>query len=232
MLVAICLVAVLVLIFYAYHQGAWRAIIGFCRYFFSVRRLQELVASCGPYAALVFVVLQVLQVVFAPIPGEVTGFVGGFLFGSVQGTILSTIGLTIGSVFAFGIARVFGMRLVEMVVKKQYRDKFDDLVTHKGLYIVFVFFLIPGFPKDSLCYLLGLTHMGTLPFVLMNVFGRLPGTLILTLQGAAVNKEQYLSFFVLLGCSLVMMLGLYLARNHLTKACGNCFHRLMKRGKQ
>jgi uncharacterized membrane protein YdjX (TVP38/TMEM64 family) len=204
----------------------WRDVIRFCRYFFAPKRLEEFVASRGAYAGVVFVALQALQVIVAPIPGEVTGFVGGFLFGNVLGTILSTLGLTLGSLAAFGVARWFGMRLVEKVVKKQYRDRFDHFATHKGLYIVFVLFLIPGFPKDSLCYLLGLTHMKIVTFTLMNIFGRLPGTLLLTMQGTAVSNEKYKAFFILLGVSLVMVVGLSLARNHLLKAYGVLVHRL------
>jgi len=204
--------------FYVYHEGAWRDVFAYYRFFFDFKKLKIFIASFGPYAAIVFVLVQALQVVFAPVPGEVTGFVGGFLFGNVSGAILSTVGLTIGSIVAFGIARMFGMRFVEKIVKKHYIDKFNFFVTHKGLYITFIFFLIPGFPKDSLCYLLGLTHMRLIDFILMNIFGRLPGTLILTLQGSAVKAGKYQAFFLLLFVSVLLTFGLYLARNHIIRA--------------
>jgi uncharacterized membrane protein YdjX (TVP38/TMEM64 family) len=208
----------------------WRDVLHFCKHFLEPKRLERFIASYGAYAGLMFVMLQALQVIISPIPGEVTGFVGGLLFGNVLGTILSTIGLTLGSVIAFGIARVFGMPLVAKVVKKHYRDRFDNFVTHKGLYIAFILFVIPGFPKDSLCYLLGLTHMRLIPFVLMNIFGRLPGTLMLTLQGTAVNHKNYTMFFILLGVSLLMTLVLYLARDPFTKVFTAFAHRV--RGKK
>lgn len=204
--------------FYVYHEGAWRDVFAYYRFFFDFKKLRIFIASFGPYAALVFVLVQSLQVVFAPVPGEVTGFVGGFLFGNVSGVILSTVGLTVGSILAFGIARIFGMRFVEKIVKKHYIDKFNFFVTHKGLYITFVFFLIPGFPKDSLCYLLGLTHMRLIDFILMNIFGRLPGTLMLTLQGSAVKDGKYQAFFALLIISIVLTFSLYMARNHIIRA--------------
>jgi len=177
-------------------------------------RLQLFVASFGPYAKIVFVFIQALQVVFAPVPGEVTGFVGGYLFGGTIGTICSTIGLMLGSSLAFSIARRLGVKFVERIVKKVYIDKFNLFITHKGLYISFILFLIPGFPKDSLCYLLGLTHMRFLDFFLMNLIGRLPGTLMLTLQGSEVKNENYLSFLVLLTISIITIFILYLARGY------------------
>jgi len=222
------ILALIILMFYVYHEGAWRDVFAYYRFFFDFKKLRIFIASFGPYAAFVFVLVQSLQVVFAPVPGEVTGFVGGFLFGNVSGVILSTLGLTVGSILAFGIARLFGIRLVEKIVKKHYIDKFNFFVTHKGLYITFIFFLIPGFPKDSLCYLLGLTRMRIIDFILMNIFGRLPGTLMLTLQGSAVKDGKYQAFFLLLVASIILTFGLYLARNHIIRAFIFIVHSIIK----
>jgi len=207
--------ALISLIFYVYHEGVWKEIIGYYRFFYDSRRLKAFISSFGPFATLVFIIIQALQVVFAPIPGEVTGFVGGFLFGKVWGALLSTIGLTMGSLVAFGITRKYGMRFVEKVVKKEYIERFNYFVTHKGLYITFIFFVIPGFPKDSLCYLLGLTHIRLIDFLIMNVIGRLPGTLMLTLQGDALRHGRYQAFFVLLCISLLLIVAFYVTRNYL-----------------
>jgi uncharacterized membrane protein YdjX (TVP38/TMEM64 family) len=210
----VSILILILLIFYIYHEGAWRDIIRYYRFFLNPVRLQLFIASFGPYAKVVFVIVQALQVVFAPVPGEVTGFVGGYLFGGTIGTICSTIGLMLGSSLAFGIARGLGIKFVEKIVKKAYIDKFNFFITHRGLYIAFILFVIPGFPKDSLCYLLGLTHMRFLDFFLMNLVGRLPGTLMLTFQGSAVKNENYFSFFVLLTISVIMIFVLYLAREY------------------
>ena len=200
-------------IFYLYHEGGWREIIHYYRYFLNPRKLGEFIASFGPLAAVMFVIIQILQVVAAPIPGEITGLVGGFLFGKIWGSILSTVGLTLGSMLAFWIARKFGMRFVEKVVKRQYIEKFNFFVTHKGLYITFVMYLLPGFPKDALCYFLGLTRLRLLDFVLMNLFGRFPGTLILTMQGSAVRTEHWWELFWLIIIMVVMVVVLYFSRN-------------------
>jgi len=217
----------ILLIFYFYQEGRWQSTLDFYRYFLSPKRLRAFIMSFGPYAAVAFVAIQALQVVFAPVPGEVTGFVGGFLFGNLMGIILSTIGLTVGSVIAFAIARTFGLKLVERVVKKEYITKFNDFVTHKGLYISYILFLIPGFPKDSLCYLLGLSRMKFLDFFIMTVIGRLPGTVILTFQGTAVKDARYKTFLILLIVSVVVSVALYFARNHILKFFTHAAHKLL-----
>ncbi|MBI4796090.1 MAG: hypothetical protein HY790_09705, partial [Deltaproteobacteria bacterium] len=63
---------------------------GICYYydaFTDKERIQHLLKTVGPLAPLIFIVVQTLQVVFAPIPGEATGFIGGFLFGVPLGML-------------------------------------------------------------------------------------------------------------------------------------------------
>jgi uncharacterized membrane protein YdjX (TVP38/TMEM64 family) len=214
LLVVVIFALVVLLSYWYHHQGDWRGLGFRFRHFFRFMTLRDFILSFGAYSKIVFVALQAFQVVFAPVPGEVTGFVGGYLYGKVVGTLLSTVGLTVGSVIAFEIARLFGIPLVKRVVKQEAMARFDHFVTHRGLQIVYILFVIPGLPKDSLCYLLGLTHMRRLDFVLMNVFGRLPGTLILSLQGEALRTHHYQEFFTLLVGSIVLSTALYFLRNY------------------
>src|SRR6476646_7300057 len=71
-------------------------------------KLGRFLQSLGPYSTAVFVLLHILQVVAAPIPGELTGVAGGYVYGETFGFILSTIGLTIGSWVAFELASILG----------------------------------------------------------------------------------------------------------------------------
>jgi uncharacterized membrane protein YdjX (TVP38/TMEM64 family) len=65
--------------------------------FFSDRtKIIAFLESFGPVSVFVFVGIQILQVLVAPIPGEVSGFIGGYVYGIFLGTLYSTIGLTIG----------------------------------------------------------------------------------------------------------------------------------------
>jgi uncharacterized membrane protein YdjX (TVP38/TMEM64 family) len=91
---------------------------GVIQFFLNKKRMAHFLDSLGPWSVLVFIVLQVSQVVAAPIPGEVTGFLGGYLFGKFFGVVLSTLGLTIGSYVAFILARTFGRPLIDKFVPK------------------------------------------------------------------------------------------------------------------
>jgi uncharacterized membrane protein YdjX (TVP38/TMEM64 family) len=145
-----------------------------------------------PYDELIFILLQIIQVVAAPIPGELTGLIGGYLYGPFWGTVYSTIGLTIGSWLAFLLARFFGMPLIEKVVKPQTIEKFDHFMEHQGILVSFLLFLIPGFPKDYLCYIMGVSRISTWTFIIVVTAGRLFGTMMLSITGNCARHEQYL----------------------------------------
>ncbi len=162
--------------------------------------------SLGHLAFIGFILLQAAQVVAAPIPGEVTGLLGGFLYGPILGVMLSTIGLTIGSYIAFALARTFGRPFVDRFVDKAIMNRFDYLLHHKGAFLVFLLFLIPGFPKDYLCYILGLGHLSTMEFIVIGGTGRLFGTILLTLGGDYIRHHQYGRFSILVGVALIVVL--------------------------
>jgi uncharacterized membrane protein YdjX (TVP38/TMEM64 family) len=84
--------------------------------------------------------------------------------------------------------------------------RFDYLLHHKGAFLVFLLFLIPGFPKDYLCYILGLGHLSTMEFLVIGGTGRLFGTILLTLGGNYIRHHQYGRFSILVGVALVVVL--------------------------
>ena len=175
-------------------------------------KLSKFLQSLGPYSPAVFVLFQIFQVVAAPFPGELTGVVGGYVYGENLGFVLSTLGLTIGSWIAFELASILGRPFVERFVSREALHKFDFLTTNTGAMICFLLFLIPGFPKDYLCYLLGLSRMKLRTFLIVSVIGRIPGTYLLTIQGAKFREEQYYEVaFVTVASALILLIA-YLYR--------------------
>jgi uncharacterized membrane protein YdjX (TVP38/TMEM64 family) len=174
-------------------------------------------------AAFTYIGLQVLQVLAAPVPGEVTGFVGGMFFGMGWGILYSTIGLTVGSWLAFMIARLLGRHIVEVVVNPKIIKRYDYVMKHKGLFLAFVMFLIPGFPKDILCYLLGLGHMGQRDFLMVSTSGRLLGTVLLTVGGTLFRDQRYWAFFTVVGIGIAAALVVMIYREDI-----ECWFRRMR----
>lgn len=174
-------------------------------FFTSEERMMSFIESFGPLGFVGFILLQIVQVIAAPVPGEFTGLLGGFLYGPILGVFLSTIGLTVGSYMAFALSRTFGRPFVEKFVSKRTFKRFDYLLHHKGAFLLFLLFLIPGFPKDALCYILGLGHLSTTEFLVIGGTGRLFGTILLTLGGTFIRNHQYARFFILIGVAVVIV---------------------------
>jgi uncharacterized membrane protein YdjX (TVP38/TMEM64 family) len=166
-----------------------------------------------PYDEIVFIALQIMQVVAAPIPGEITGLIGGYLYGPVLGTLYSTIGLTVGSWLAFLLARFFGLGLVEKVVKPETIQKYDYFMEHRGAFVSFLLFLIPGFPKDYLCYIMGLSHMSTWIFIVISTVGRLLGTTLLSVSGSCARNNQITGLVIITIISTVFIIVAYFYRD-------------------
>ena len=219
--------------------GAIFASIGYAIYasglfdlFVNKRHLLSYIKEHRTYASLIFIGLQAVQVVAAPVPGEVTGFVGGMFFGPVWGVIYSTIGLTIGSWAAFMLARWLGRPPVERMVSAETIQRYDYVMKHKGLWLAFLMFLIPGFPKDFLCYLLGLGHMRQRDFLLVSASGRLLGTILLTMGGMYFRDERYGALFTVFGLSLAAILLVMVYRDRIEQMLRRMSGALRKDGKE
>jgi uncharacterized membrane protein YdjX (TVP38/TMEM64 family) len=182
-----------------------RAIQIMCQAFSGREALRTYVESWGAWAPLVFIVLQGLQVVIAPIPGELTGCVGGFIFGAWHNVLYSTIGLTVGSILGFAGARIIGLPLVKLFVSAEFLHKFHFLTERRGTILALVLFTFPGFPKDFLCYVLGLSPMGFVTFLLVCFIGRLPGTVMLSYSGSAVYDENWTLVIAVTVICVIMM---------------------------
>ena len=178
-------------------------------------RIAEFVASFGMAAPLIFMLLQLLQVILAPIPGEATGFIGGYLFGAFYGCLYSTVAITLGSWANFAIGRLLGRYWVRRLIPTERMRRFDYLLRHQGALVVFALFVLPGFPKDFMCLFLGVSPMPVKLFLPIALLGRIPGTLMLSLNGALIFEKNYLLFVITMVANVVIFYFAYRYREAL-----------------
>ena len=171
--------------------------------------LRSWISSFGFWGPFIFIGIQISQVVLSPVPGELTGLLGGYLYGVWLSSIYSTIGLTLGSWIAFMLGRILGRSYIKKFISKKLLQKFDFLTTNRGSTTVLILFLIPGFPKDIMCFLLGLSPIKPITFTLLAFIGRIPGTIMLSLQGSSFYDEEYTVFIALLFLSAILILAIY-----------------------
>jgi uncharacterized membrane protein YdjX (TVP38/TMEM64 family) len=199
--------------------GVWLVVTDAPSYRFAVRLFQDkvflkqILSEWGVLAPLIFIALQALQVIIAPIPGEATGFLGGYLFGETIGLIYSTIGLTTGSLVAFGIGRWFGAHYVRSMVSPDVWNKLGFIIETEGAILCFAIYLIPGLPKDIVCYLFGVSPMPFWVFAVASTLGRIPGTWILSAQGAHTASGNYVELILFTAVVVAVVVPLYYYRN-------------------
>jgi len=130
---ASCLIFLLLL-----NSSIWTKLLGYYDLFCDRQWLRHVVKSSGWAAPFIFVGLQAGQVVFAPVPGDVTGFLGGYMFGAWSGFFLSTIGLTLGSMLNFLIGHFLGERVVRRMVSCETYEKYDEMVQYKEILVIII----------------------------------------------------------------------------------------------
>jgi len=185
---------------------------------YNTEKIINFINSFHPYDDFVFIAIQIIQVLLAgAIPAEISGFVGGYLYGPIVGTIYSTIGLSIGSWLAFILSRRFGLPLVKKVVSQAILEKYDNFMTESGPLVSFTLFLIPGFPKAALCYIIGLSRMNVWIFIVVSTFGRLFGTILLSLSGSSLRAMRIVMLSIILTTIVIIYLLAYLYRKRLMK---------------
>ena len=179
--------------------------------------LKDTVRSWGWMAPLVFIAIQALQVIISPIPGEITGPVGGALFGTWWGLFYSSIGLTLGTLFCFAVGRRWGEPLVRPWLSEHHWNQMNFVLEAEGAIICFILYLIPGFPKDIISYLFGISPMPFWLFAVVSTVARIPGTWVSSYFGAHVAEQQYIYAIAFMAIVVALCLPLYYYRASLIK---------------
>lgn len=171
----------------------------------------------GAWGELAYVGMVVLQIIAAFLPGEPFEMVAGYAFGAVRGTLLCLLAEAIGSVIVILLVRKFGVRLVEVFFTEKKLQSLKFLHSSNKKTILFaLIFIMPGTPKDLLCYFAGLTDI-KLPILLMvTTVGRIPAVITSTVGGDALGEQNYLFAIIVFAVTALISLGGIIAYNAIT----------------
>jgi len=167
--------------------------------------LKEVIRSYGKFSVLVFILMQVIQVVVFFIPGEFIQVAGGYIFGTFLGGIISLMGITLGSIIVYFIASSYGRPFVEKILLHK-KVKFFKKILKAGSKknVVFMFYLIPGIPKDALTYICGVSDISVKDFFIYSTLGRIPGIFISSYFGQKIYNWDVASL-VTIGITMTVL---------------------------
>lgn len=149
----------------------------------SVDQAQQYLESLPQATVLVFFFIQLLSVIFMPIPNNVTALAGSLVIGFWPAFIATVLATYIGSVLVFMLARTIGQKFVSGLVARRTSEKYLELINAKRDPFLVLAFLFPFFPDDIICMLAGLTQIKTGRFVTILVLTRPWGLLVACLLG-------------------------------------------------
>lgn len=141
---------------------------------------QTLLTNIGIWGPILFILVQIIQVIYPVIPGGLTCVIGHALFGPFAGFIYNFSGIFIGSIMAFLLAKRYGKKFVNSFVSDKTYDKYISYLDNGKFFERFlaIAFILPGFPDDFLCMVAGISKMSLQKFIFIILITK-PATLYL-----------------------------------------------------
>lgn len=158
---------------------------GFFRAARSLDGLRAYIDRFAPYSHLAFFLVQLLSVILAPIPSNITAAAGGVLFGTWPAFLLTFGAVAAGSLLVFSLARALGRDFADRLVSRKLSEKYQDVLRTKAPVFLVLAFLFPFFPDDMLCILAGLTDISFRRFSVIVLVTRPWGLLFASALGGS-----------------------------------------------
>ena len=182
----------------------WRS--GFFAAATSQEALRAYIQQFAPYSHLCFFLLQLLSVVLAPIPSNVTALAGGVLFGTLPAFLMTYAAVALGSVLVFALARGLGREAVNRFVGRKVSEKYREVIQSKTDIFLILAFLFPFFPDDVLCILAGLTNIPLGRFAVIVLAARPWGLLVASALGGASLSLPWWGMALIGVCGIILFL--------------------------
>lgn len=185
--------------------------------FKDLQAVQDLIQSFGILGPFFVIIFFILDVVIVPIPGPLVAIAAGYLYGKLTGTIISVVGNILGSVIAFCLARKFGRPFVEKLISEKELSHFDGIFKKRGLHALWIGYIFPIFPSDTISYAAGLSKVKFRTFFIIMSIGFIPNMFILNFYGNFLYDhgwEKYSNLFLVL---LLVFVFIFVKRHAIRK---------------
>ncbi len=168
--------------------------------------LRQWIEGLGPLAPLAFFLLNVIQIVAAPIPGYPVQVLGGILFGFFAGSVYTVGGMVAGGTLAAWLGRKLGRPWLEKRLGADTLNHWGDLVHLDSFWTWWIILLIPL--GDIPYFFAGLGRIKLTTLALAILTSRGPFTLLIVWAGDSVINLPLAAIALLMGViGLIVIVG-------------------------
>ena len=181
-------------------------------------RFRAWIGERGVWGVATFMLLNMLQVFVAVIPGGPFSMAAGYAFGPLWGTLICLAATTAASTLVLLIVRRWGGAAVRFLAGREPEELALFQKMERAEWVFLLVFLIPGSPKDVLSYAAGLMKLPLPSWIVINLIGRIPGILLSVLGGDRVMRGDYLlAAGLTLLCGALYIAGMIIYKNYMEK---------------
>lgn len=162
----------------------WRT--GFFAAAASLEGIQSYFEKFSPYSQIVFFAVQLVSVIIAPIPSNLSAAAGALIFGVWESFFMTVTAVILGSMAVFFLARALGQEFTQHFVSEKVSGRYLDVLKRKRDVVLALVFLFPFFPDDLICILAGLTDISWPRFLAVLILFRPWGLLVACGVGGSV----------------------------------------------
>jgi len=196
---------ILIVIFYAIIAILlWKVI----QSYLTTEFFSNFLSRLGIFAPIMMLIIQVLQVLVAPIPVQPVSIASGYIFGAFWGFLIAYSGLVIGSFIAFYIGKIFGRPLVERIVSERIMNKYDGYIQKVSVFILTLIYFLPLFPDDEITYILGMSKTKIKKLSIPIFFGKIGGAST-AIIGVGLQKYPQYTFHIIFSAIIATVLFIY-----------------------
>jgi len=166
-------------------------------------KFKQHIENLGIFGWIAVLVIQVLQIFIAFIPGEIVELLAGVLYGPIGGLFLCLLGCAIGSLLIYYTLKLFANKYI--IKYKEKLKTYSFLNNPKKIHIyLFLLFFIPGIPKDIFIYLVPFLPIKFVSFLIISSIARIPTILSSTIVGSSLVNGNYLTSIIIFGIFAIL----------------------------
>lgn len=169
---------------------------------------KEKVNAMGFKGVIFVLLLQILQIVVAVIPGQPMEIVSGMLYGPIGGIFVCLVGIFIGTAIVFYLVRKLGTDFMQLFFSPEKIDSIKNSKIFKNSakfeFIMLIIFVIPMMPKDIFIYLGGISPVRPKRFLAIATLARIPGLFLTVYMGNRISNGNFSMVVVLIAIILII----------------------------